>query len=202
MCHRGHYKALSRGWLVGGCGRPRENVFLFAYNVCTLDTVTSHIAVKSVLITIRSMRDANKFHFFHFFETLFGIITVSFTIVFKTSPAGESCSGWSTWKSICAVPAWTLTSENSNFGVCASRCLHQLTSHPKRCLLFWKVVVWEQFWCLHFIWPRRPAGPHRHQRLLLLNVHVLTSTHVLKNVSVKRTQPKPFPCSYLDQCIN
>ena len=50
--------------------------------------------------------------------------------------------GRSTSKSTCVVPAWTLTSENASFGVCASRWWHQLTSDPKRCLLFWKCLQW------------------------------------------------------------
>ena len=60
-------------------------------------------------------------------------------MVIKRCPGGESAGGgWSTSKSTCVVPAWTLTSENASFGVCASRWSHQLTSDTKRCLLFRK----------------------------------------------------------------
>ena len=64
-------------------------------------------------------------------------------MVIKRSPSGESAGdGRSTSKSTCVVLAWTLTSENASFGVCASRWSHQLTSDPKRCLLFWKCLQW------------------------------------------------------------
>ena len=103
--------------------------------VGTLDTITGNLAVNSVFITIRSMRDANKFHFFLFFRNFFlNIITVSFPMVIKRSPGGEAAGGgWSTSKSTCVVPAWTLTSrsENASFGVCASQWSHQLTSDPR-----------------------------------------------------------------------
>ena len=59
-------------------------------------------------------------------------------MVIKRSPGGESGGGGrSTSKTTCVVPAWTLTWENASFGFCASRWSHQLTSDPKRCLLFW-----------------------------------------------------------------
>ena len=76
-----------------------ENFFPVAYNhVCTLDTVTGNLAVKSVFITIKSeIRNSFTFFFFHFFE-----ITVSFTMVIKRSPDGESAGGGrSTLKSTC-----------------------------------------------------------------------------------------------------
>ena len=56
VCHRGHYKALSRCQRVGSCVLPGENFF---------DTVAGNLAVNSVFITFRSMRDTNTFHFFH-----------------------------------------------------------------------------------------------------------------------------------------
>ena len=73
----------------------------------TLDTVTGNLAVNSVFITIRSMRDTNTFDFFSFFfKTLLYIIAVSFTMVIKRSPGGESAGGGrSTSKSACVVPA-------------------------------------------------------------------------------------------------
>ena len=36
-----------------------------------IDTVTGNLAVNSVFITFRSMRETKKFHFFSFFKTLF-----------------------------------------------------------------------------------------------------------------------------------
>ena len=74
MCvfHHCHYKALRRCRLVGSCAIPGENFLPKAYDhVCMLDTVTSNFAINSVFITIRSMRDANKFHFFSFFRNSF-----------------------------------------------------------------------------------------------------------------------------------
>ena len=73
----------------------------FAY---TLDTVTGYLAVNGVF------NDRfEKFHFFIFGTYLYKI-TVSFTMVIKRSPGGESASGGrSTSKSTCAVPAWSLT---------------------------------------------------------------------------------------------
>ena len=57
--------------------------------------------------------------------------------IFKRSPGGESADGsWSTSTSTGVVLAWTLTSENASFGVCANGWSHHLTSDPKRCLLF------------------------------------------------------------------
>ena len=51
--------------------------FLYIYHmyvydhVCTIDTVTGDLAVNSVFITFRSMRETKKFHFFSFLKTLF-----------------------------------------------------------------------------------------------------------------------------------
>ena len=57
-------------WASGYLG-PGENFFPLAYHpVFTLDTVTGNLAVNSVFITIRSMKDTNKFYFFLFFETI------------------------------------------------------------------------------------------------------------------------------------
>ena len=82
----------------------------------------------------------NKFHFFSFFETLF-VITVSFTIVIRRSPGRKSASsGRSISKSTCVVPAWTLTSENAFFWVCASRWSSDMTSSGV--YLFWKCLQW------------------------------------------------------------
>ena len=53
----------------------------------------------------------------------------------------KKCGKDFTFGSDCTVvPAWTLTSENASFGVCASWWSHQLTSDPKSCLLFWKCL--------------------------------------------------------------
>ena len=80
-------------------------------------------------------------------------------MVIKWSPGGEYAGGWrrqSTSNSTCVVLAWTLTSENASFGVRARWWLHQLTSDPKRCFLFWKCLqmvgrlrglVWKQIRC-------------------------------------------------------
>ena len=121
VCLRGLYEGLSRYGLVGGCVLPGENFFtLTLSHVCTLDSVTGNLAVNNVFITFISMRDTNRvslfFHFFSFFETLSHVslknyifsykFTVSFTMVIKLSPGGESAGGWwSTSKSICLVPA-------------------------------------------------------------------------------------------------
>ena len=90
--HDGHYKALSRCWLVGSCVLPGENIFRPKTTFARLTvTFTGNLAVKSVFITIRSMRDTNKFHFFFFiFRNFFA---VSFTMVIKRSPGGESAGG-------------------------------------------------------------------------------------------------------------
>ena len=51
----------------------------------------------------------NKFQFFIFWNSFY-IITVSFTMVIKRPPCGESAGGGrSTSKSTCVVAAWTLT---------------------------------------------------------------------------------------------
>ena len=70
------------------------------------------------------MRDTNQVSLFSFFETLF---TVSFTMVIKWSPGGESAGGWrSTSKSTCVFPAWTLSLEkaSSRGSVQASDCIN------------------------------------------------------------------------------
>ena len=93
VCHRGHYMALSRRRLVGSCVRLGKNFFPAYDHVCTLDTVTGNLEVNSVFITIRSMRDTNKFRIFlNFFRNsfLYIIITVSFTMAIKLSPAVEN----------------------------------------------------------------------------------------------------------------
>ena len=124
VCHRGHYEALSRCRLVGSCVRPGENFFpAYGPRLHAWHSTGNH-EVNSVFITIRSIRDTNyKFHFFFIFSKLFlYIITVSFAMVIKRSHGGESAGGGrSTSKSTCVVPAWTMTSENASFGVCASR---------------------------------------------------------------------------------
>ena len=61
----------------------------------------------------------------------------------KRSPCEESAGGgWSTSKSTCVVPSWSLTSGNASFGDCGSRWSHQLISDPKKYLLFWKCLQW------------------------------------------------------------
>ena len=63
---------MSRCWPVGSCVRPGENFFPLAYDhVCTRGTLTGNLAVNGVFITMRSMRDKKKFHYFSFFETLY-----------------------------------------------------------------------------------------------------------------------------------
>ena len=72
VCHHGHFKALSRCRLVGSCVHPGENLFTSAYgHVCTFGTVTGNLAVNSVFVTIRSMKDTNKLHFLFSFSKLF-----------------------------------------------------------------------------------------------------------------------------------
>ena len=135
VCHRGHHKVLSRCRLVGSFVRPVEIFSPSAYDhVCTLDTVKGNLEVNSVFITIRSMRDTNKFHFFSFFQTLF-IYNYCFPY-----HCDQKISWWRIcrWRAVnfeihlcLLVTAWALTSENASFGVCASRWSHQLTSDPK-----------------------------------------------------------------------
>ena len=94
--------------LVGSCLLPGENFCTYIFNVvCTIDTVMGNLKVNSVFITFRSVREKKKFHFISFFKTLsFYKITVSFTMVIKRSPGGESAGdGRSTSKSTCADPA-------------------------------------------------------------------------------------------------
>ena len=81
--------------------------------------------------------------FFHLFETLFTPSPLLITMPNKTSPAGESAGGrWSTSKSTCVVPAWTLTLENASFGVRASRWSHQPTSEPRDVYFFESACEW------------------------------------------------------------
>ena len=56
-------------------------------------------------MTIRSMKDTNKFHFFFVFRSsVLFIITVYFTMVIKKSPGRESAGdGQLTPKSTCVV---------------------------------------------------------------------------------------------------
>ena len=107
-----------RGWSdvdlwVAVCFLAKISVHIYNL-VCTIDTVTGNLAVNSVFITFRSMRETKKFHIFFFiFQNSFLYkITVSFTMVIKRSPGGESAGdGRSTSKSTCtcADPAWSLT---------------------------------------------------------------------------------------------
>ena len=72
-------------------------------------------------------------------------LTVSFTMVIKKSPGGESAgAGRSTSKSTCVVLVRELWPRKLLLGSVqdASRWSHQLTSDPKRCLLFWKCLQW------------------------------------------------------------
>ena len=64
-----------RGWSDVGlwvalCFLAKVSVRIYNH-VCTIDTVTGNLAVNSVFITFRSMKETKKFHFFSFFETLF-----------------------------------------------------------------------------------------------------------------------------------
>ena len=209
VCHRGHYKALSRCRFVGSCARPGK-IFFFtqvqtpvtlcsgewwsilvvrlansadlrsrlrhvssapsvaystgcsrvlthpgtnparrcltscrrpsAYDhVCTLNTVTGNLAVNSVFITVRSIGEMNKFHFFYFFDTLSYnyVTTVFFTTVIKRSAGGESQGGGrSTSKSTCVVRAWTLTSENASFWGLWKPMIASTDLWPQICLPF------------------------------------------------------------------
>ena len=87
--------------------------------------------------------------FFHFFRNSFlFLITVSFTMAIKKSPGGESAGGGRlTSKSTCScvVPVrelWPRRMLLLGFVQAASRWSHQLTSDPRRCLLFWKCLQW------------------------------------------------------------
>ena len=64
-------------------------------SVGTLDTGTGNLAVNSVFITIRSMKDANKFHLFFNFSQLFFIYNYCFLYHGdqKNSAGGESAGG-------------------------------------------------------------------------------------------------------------
>ena len=73
-------------------------------HVCTLDTVTGNLAVIS---RFHHFQNNERYDFFFIFRNSFLYkITVSFTMVIKRSPGGESTGdGQSTSKSICAFPA-------------------------------------------------------------------------------------------------
>ena len=106
-----------RGWSdvglwVAVCSLAK--IFVHIYNhVCTIDTVTGNLAVNSVFITFRSMRETQKFHFFLFFKTLFvqklyrflyhGDQKISWWRIYRWQ------AGRSTLKSTCADPALSLT---------------------------------------------------------------------------------------------
>ena len=65
------------------------NISVHIYNlVCAIDTVIGNLAVNSVFITFRSMRETKKFHFFSFSKLILHKITFSFTMVIKNSPGG------------------------------------------------------------------------------------------------------------------
>ena len=75
-----------------------------------------------------------SFTFFHFFGTPF---SYNNRFLYHGDPAGESAGGRrSTSKSTCGVPAWTLTSENASFGVCASEWSHQTDLWPQDLQMF------------------------------------------------------------------
>ena len=161
--------------------------FSFRRPTTTFACLTQSRAIsQSIGFTIRSMRDTNKFHFFFIFRVSFFIyiITVSFTMVIKISPGEEYAGGGrSTLKPTCVVPAWTLTSENASFGVCASWWSRQLTSDRKIYLLFWKclqcrVVSESSFGA--YVCHGRPVGLHRHQRILL---HLGQLGHYTENLN-------------------
>ena len=91
------------GWLCASWQRFLY-IGLHAQNhVCTLDTVTGSLAV---ILRFHHFQINERYDFFSFFETLFLYkITVSFTMVIKRSPGGESAgSGRSTSKSTCVLP--------------------------------------------------------------------------------------------------
>ena len=77
-CHRGHYKALSRCRLVGSCVLAKISFRRPTTTVCTLHTVAGNLVVNRVVITIRSMKYTNKFHFFFIFSKLFFIYNYCF----------------------------------------------------------------------------------------------------------------------------
>ena len=152
-CHDGHFKALSRCRLVGCSVRRGENF---------LPTSRLQLSQRHPPMRSRKRLDQNYSQiseevqvFFSFFETIF--LTISFSVyhgdqtisrtscrICQRSPGGESAGGWwSTSKSTCVVPAWTLTSENASFGVCESQRSHQLTSDPKKCFFGNACVVSE-----------------------------------------------------------
>ena len=101
-CHHGHYEGLIRCLLVGSCVLPGENVC--TYYMTTFARLTQSRAIsQSIVITFRPMRETKRFHFFHFSKLFLYKITVSFTMVIKRSPGGESAgNGRSTSKSTCA----------------------------------------------------------------------------------------------------
>ena len=92
VCHRGHYEVLSRCRLVDSCVLPGEKCLYIGLHVkTTFARLTQSQAILQsfrVFITFRSMRDTT---FFHFLKLFLCKITVSFTMVIKRSPGGESC---------------------------------------------------------------------------------------------------------------
>ena len=123
------------GLWVAACFQAKISVHIYNH-VCTIDTVTGNLAVNSVFITFRSMRETKKFHFFHFSKLFLYKITVSFTMVIKRSPGGESAGDGrlrnppvqfrrDLWLHLAIdqypvcpnlAPVWTLTSEMVPFG--------------------------------------------------------------------------------------
>ena len=60
-------------------------------HVCTRDTVTGNLAVIS---RFNHCQINDRYDFFSFVETLFlSKITISFTMMIKSSPGGESAAG-------------------------------------------------------------------------------------------------------------
>ena len=108
VCHRGHYEGLSRCRLVGSYVLPGEISLHRPSCKTTFARLTQSQAISQsfhVFITFRSMTDTTSFHFRNSFLYK---ITVSFTMVIKRSPGGESAhagGGRSTSKSTCVVPA-------------------------------------------------------------------------------------------------
>ena len=129
------------GLWVAVCFLAKISVHIYNL-ICTIDTVTGNLAVNSVFITFRWMRETKKFRFFFIFQNSFLYKnTVSFTMVIKISPGGESAVERGgqlrnppvpvqirrdLWLHDLAIdrhpvypnlaPAWTLTSEMVPFG--------------------------------------------------------------------------------------
>ena len=149
MCHRGHYKALSRYWLVGRCESWRK--FLSVGRWPRLHAWRSQ----------RQSRSQWRFHHYQINERCEQVLL--FFIIFKTLflciitgllyHGDQKISLWRIYRWRVVNFEFHLCSSGVNSdlgecfflgggGVCASRWSHQLTSEPKRWLLFWKCLQW------------------------------------------------------------